>query len=335
MRSELKYVHIVKRNGQRYAYYRRDGQRQRIEGIPHSPKFLASYARIHASFEEKPKIHQGGFHQLCEEYLRSQDFLGLKDGTRQEYRLDIDKLRVVFGPMEIYEIDRSLLKEYMGSLSTRKGTANNHLRMIKKLFNYAVEVDYLKASPANGIKPYKGGTHLPWSDEEVASFMDAKDTSNEPKHVMAFALYTGQRQGDLIDMKWSHINNGRIKIVQQKTGVELWVPIHPTLQQIINIMPKDNIHVLTTATNKKWSASNLKLKFKAASRSAGIPENKVFHGLRKTATVKLIEAGCTFDEVKAITGHKTSSMVELYARGTNQERLATQAMLKLVESVKL
>lgn len=164
--------------------------------------------------------------------------------------------------------------------------------------------------------------------------MEAETTSDDLKHVMAFALYTGQRQGDLIDMKWGHIDNGRIKIVQQKTGVELWVPIHPTLQQIIRVMPKNNIHVLTTATKNKWTASNLKLKFKKASRAAGLPENKVFHGLRKTATVKLIEAGCTFDEVKAITGHKTSSMVELYARGTNQERLASQAMLKLVQSVK-
>lgn len=334
MRSNLKYVQIIKRNGKPYAYYRRSRQRQRIEGDLHSPAFLASYSRIHASFEELPPIPNGGFHDLCEEYLRSQDYLGLKEGTRQEYRLDIDKLRAVFGPMEIYEIDRSLLKEYMGSLSNKKGTANNHLRMLKKLFNFAVEVDYLKASPANGIKPYKGGTHLPWSDEEVASFMETESTHTELKQVMAFALYTDQRQGDLINMKWSHINNGRLKVIQQKTGVELWVPIHPTLQQIISAMPKNNIHVLTTSTNLKWTTSNLKLKFKTASRAAGIPEDKVFHGLRKTATVKLIEAGCTFDEVKAITGHKTSSMVELYARGTNQERLASQAMLKLVESVK-
>lgn len=146
MRSELKYVQIVKRNGRRYAYYRRNGQRQRIDGDPHSASFLASYARIHASFEEAPKLNQGGFHQLCEQYLRSQDFMALKDGTRQEYRLDIDKLRAVFGPMDLYEIDRSLLKEYMGSLSNRKGTANNHLRMLK---NSSITLSKLNASKSH------------------------------------------------------------------------------------------------------------------------------------------------------------------------------------------
>ncbi len=53
----------------------------------------------------------------------------------------------------------------------------------------------------------------------------------------------------------------------------------------------------------------------------------MFHGLRKSAVVFLLEAGCTDAEVAAITG-QSREMVEHYAREVNQRRLAASAVLK-------
>jgi integrase len=53
----------------------------------------------------------------------------------------------------------------------------------------------------------------------------------------------------------------------------------------------------------------------------------VFHGLRKSAVVTLLEAGCSDAEVAAITG-QSRQMVEHYARLVNQEHLARSAILK-------
>jgi transposase len=50
-------------------------------------------------------------------------------------------------------------------------------------------------------------------------------------------------------------------------------------------------------------------------------------GLRKSAVVFLLEAGCTDAEVAAITG-QSREMVEHYARQVNQKRLAAAAILK-------
>jgi integrase len=52
----------------------------------------------------------------------------------------------------------------------------------------------------------------------------------------------------------------------------------------------------------------------------------VFHGLRKSAVVTLLEAGCTTAMVQAITG-QSIQMVEHYARGVNQAKLADAAIL--------
>lgn len=43
----------------------------------------------------------------------------------------------------------------------------------------------------------------------------------------------------------------------------------------------------------------------------------------------LAEAGCTTDEIKAITGHTTSRMVEHYTKGADQKKRASAAILKL------
>ena len=53
----------------------------------------------------------------------------------------------------------------------------------------------------------------------------------------------------------------------------------------------------------------------------------VFHGLRKSAVVFLLEAGCTDAETAAITG-QSRDMVENYAKQVNQKRLAAAAILK-------
>jgi hypothetical protein len=53
----------------------------------------------------------------------------------------------------------------------------------------------------------------------------------------------------------------------------------------------------------------------------------VFQGLRKSAVVFLLEAGCTEAETAAITG-QSRDMVEHYAKQVNQKRFAAAAILK-------
>jgi hypothetical protein len=56
-------------------------------------------------------------------------------------------------------------------------------------------------------------------------------------------------------------------------------------------------------------------------------KERVFHGLRKSAVVFLLEAGCTDAEVAAVTG-QTRQMIEHYSRQVNQKRLASSAISK-------
>ena len=146
-----------------------------------------------------------------------------------------------------------------------------------------------------------------------------------------FALYTGQRRGDVLRMMWSDIDQGLILVRQGKTGKRLWIPIHSQLREILTDIPRNSTHILTSAIGRPWKGfgfstawqRTLGRKELMAIREAGL----VFRGLRKSAAVKLAEAGCTDAEIAAITG-QTRQMVEHYTKGVDQKRLAVAAMRK-------
>lgn len=48
------------------------------------------------------------------------------------------------------------------------------------------------------------------------------------------ARYTGQRQADVIRMSKSDIEDGGTRVIQQKTGKELWIPLHQSLKKEMN-----------------------------------------------------------------------------------------------------
>ncbi|WP_162938159.1 hypothetical protein [Kiloniella sp. EL199] len=51
--------------------------------------------------------------------------------------------------------------------------------------------------------------------------------------------------------------------------------------------------------------------------------------MRRNTNIFLLEVGCTTEETKSITGHKTDEMVKLYAKGVRQKLLAQRAMDKM------
>ena len=54
----------------------------------------------------------------------------------------------------------------------------------------------------------------------------------------------------------------------------------------------------------------------------GLKPPLTFHGLRKNATAALMEAGCTEEEARSITGHKITQMINKYSIGVRQKRMA-------------
>jgi integrase len=109
-----------------------------------------------------------------------------------------------------------------------------------------------------------------------------------------------------------HIRDNVVPVRQQKTGIELAIPIHAILQVVIRETPANHLTLLTTQTGKPFSATGFGNWFRDRCNEAGLSHCSA-HGLRKAT---------------AITGHASLSEIQRYTKAVDQKRLAISAMEK-------
>ena len=332
---DLTYVMPIKdRRGVLRFYYRRNGQRQRILGVPGSTEFMKNYERIHASFQSTGRACSapGTVAWMIEKFI-AEKLVDVSPTTQMEYRRYLDAFRDKVGQFNLSGVTRKAIVGYHNQLKASPASANACLRVLKTLFNYAVYCEEMPTNPAALVEPHKikSDGWEPWPEAALDRF--AQDSMGASRHAFYLALYTGQRRGDCLKMRWSDISDGGISLRQGKTKEQLWIPIHPTLAaeldrikadqknakvQPLFIVAKNNGTAYTDdGFGTIWQREQVRLDIR-------LP----FHGLRKNATQALFEAGCTPQEVQAITGHKTLQMVQHYGRRSNQKLMAKSAMKK-------
>ena len=123
---------------------------------------------------------------------------------------------------------------------------------------------------------------------------------------------------------------GVLTVKQQKTGVTLSIPVHPHLQAVFDATPSEQLTFLTTATGKPYGGDHFSRRFREWCDAAGLPRRCTPHGLRKAACRRLAEAGCSANEIMAISGHATMKELVRYTKAADQARLARNAMAKAV-----
>jgi integrase len=247
------------------------------------------------------------------------------------YRLVIEPLAETHGLKPVALLERRHVKQWRDARGEMPGMANMVVRVVRMLLNDAVDNEWRRDNPAQRIKLFKLGEHRAWTDEECAAFEARWPTGSMQRRAYMLAKYTGQRCGDLTRMTRAHRKDGFIRVVQQKTNTELWILELQALAAELTLN-NDHLILLTTSNGAAFSADALGHWFADAIDQAGLPEDCVLHGLRKTAARMLTEAGCSVHEIMSVTGHKSITEVERYTREASQKKLATAAILKLEQN---
>lgn len=271
---------------------------------------------------------------LMNEYFISPEYLSLSPRTKRIYQEALFRGVASINPVEeqpLLLLSRQNLLKARDGLSTTPAIANQFVTAISVLMNFAVDRGYRDDNPALRMKKLKCGEWSAWEEEELESLLQHLNTDCGPLYTtVLLAVYTAQRKGDLISLRWEDYRSGCFAIRQQKTGTTVIVPCHPVLQaHLEKIMPPSPTgHIIRNESGNPMTPSNLSKLWQRAIKKSGV-RGKTFHGLRKTAAKRLAEAGCTEREIMSITGHKTSHMVSFYTKMANQTVMARSAMQKL------
>ena len=332
MRRPPKHVQaFIDRNGKPRFYFRKPGfKRVPLPGLPWSPQFMEAYE---SALSGQPlqigasRTKPGTVSAAIIGYYSSRSFLALAPSTQRPLRGILERFRAEHGDKRIALLQRQHIIALLGS--KKRFAARHWLMAIRALMNYAIEIGLRDDNPAAAVKlpDLKTDGYHSWTEAEIAQFLAYHGPGTRARLAFTLLLHTGQRRSDVIRMGRQHIRDGIMHVRQQKTGIELAIPIHATLAAVIAEAPADHLTFLTTRTGKPFSPAGFGNWFRDRCNEAGLSHCSA-HGLRKATARRLAEAGCTMHEIAAITGHASLSEVQRYTKAADQKRLALSAMEK-------
>jgi integrase len=331
-----KYVqHWVDSDGRAHCYFRRRGfPRVRLPGPPWSPSFMAAYESALTGPRTAigaGRIKPGSVAAVVAEYFDSQQFFASKSaGTQRMRRGILERFRAAYGDRPFALLPPEWIEAVLDAKPPH--AARSWLVTLRSLCQFAVKRGWLRADPTANIKQrqIKGDGFHTWSEDEITQFETHHAIGTKPRLALALLLYTAQRRSDVVKMGRQHIRDGVLTVKQQKTGVPLEIPVHPHLQAVLDATPSEHLTFLITATGKPYGGNALSEQFRNWCDAAGLPQRCKPHGLRKAACRRLAEAGCSANEIMAISGHATMKKLVRYTKAADQARLARNALAKAV-----
>ena len=152
--------------------------------------------------------------------------------TRRFYRYGWQSIANQIMLREIVKITPGDLFTLVDAWRGKPGTHNAIVALLKRTFKWAIRNGLVSSNPAQHLCTMPTGSWHRWEESEIQQF---KQETFSPRMNLALdlALYTGQRESDILSLRFSQINlvGGTIEFEQQKTGTRLVIPIHPALKK--------------------------------------------------------------------------------------------------------
>jgi integrase len=268
------------------------------------------------------------------------------------------------GEMKIVDIKQSDIQKYFNGKVKKEDSIDDKSKLVpktlktiryllKQAFEFAMQENYLRINPSNGIK-------IPTTDikdKEISVLtLDEQEkyiqVLGATKYKLLFftALFTGMRMGELIALKWENVDLDKkiitvcesykrtkkysedgtdVNIIDKKApktkngNREINIPefLAAALKAYKDsqVSNTDNL-VFITASGQQMSDANLRRIQIALCKKADIPY-KNFHALRHTYATRLIENGSDVKTVSRLLGHADiQTTLNIYVHSTDDSK---------------
>ena len=221
------------------------------------------------------------------------------ESTLKCYRVDFEHLKPLHD-MKIKDIDRIELQKVYNNADVSQNTLKKMMQLVNMIFSYAVKSGILPISalnlnkviivPLKESKKQKSREIL--TKEEIKVLWDHKD--DDYARIALVYLYTGLRFSELQNLTPDRIHENYIEITGAKTEAgNRIVPLSDKVQKLLPIIPVP-------------SRTTFERKFRYF-----LPGHYI-HETRHTFITMLAEAGVDDRIIKAIVGHKSNDITQVY-----------------------
>lgn len=274
------------------------------------------------SAEHRNKRLERKISELCSAYLElhAKPHKNVVSYIEDERRIN-NVILPRFGMMKLSELKSVDLQALHNEFSVLPYKANRLLSLLTKMFNLAIQWEWIDSNPTRGISPYKEQPRTRWLNEQelsrlwkVLNLYETQSISN----IIKLLLLTGARSHEVLKATWDQFDLDKA----------VWTkPSHTTKQQkmehcplslsALNIIKKlnevkaDSVHLFPGKIPGK-PLQTIKKSWATIRNRANLSDVRL-HDLRHTYASHLVSSGLSLSIVGKLLGHTQASTTQRYA----------------------
>lgn len=243
-----------------------------------------------------------------------------------------------FGERPLTELTRAELLALLDGMAATPGIRRTLYVYLHHFLGWAAEREMIDANPLLGVRPPKAvaARDRVLSDDEIRGLWSADGVTAD---IAKLALLTAQRRASLIALRWDQVDvdarEWRIPSEAMKSSKPHCAPLSDSAVEIIRRRPPlGGPFVFGVGSFGQRPFKGVSQGVERLKRELGGVDWR-FHDLRRTAVTLAQRGGCRIDEIRALTQHKTSGVIGVYARHdyADEKRGVVDAIAGLVQEI--
>ena len=253
----------------------------------------------------------------------------IRKGTLAHYSLLKRQLKEYRSDLTLVEIDYSFIDDFFHYLKIEKLVGPSGIAMRRKnlitVFEFFMKKGLVDKNPVREFKKPKEKMREEFlTPDELIRFKEVDlDIGRRSfglklsRDLFLFSCYTGLRFGDVVSLKFKHLNNGRIEKKMEKTGNLVTIPIRPEAKIL---MDKHKTASMQEFVFPYRSNVSINRDLKYIAKEANIDKRVSHHTGRHSFGSILGMAGVQPFYIMKLMGHTDVRMTSRYV-GTNDDIL--------------
>jgi integrase len=261
---------------------------------------------------------EGSLAALDAIFQKHRTFTGLAPRTQDDFARNIRPAIKWAGDVRLDHIERRAILAWIEDQIATRGEANarNAGAALRRLFAFGRNQGWIEVTPADKLNlPTPARRARVWTVHERDRFIAAAAEVGHPSMGLAAMLgwCLGQRPADLRTLTWAAYDGSAVALRQGKTGARVWIPALPELRRLLDAADRSGLQIVVSEETKRpYLESAFQHEFARIRAHAGLPSDLQFRDFRRTLATALGAAGCSEDQIRSITGHKTREILTTY-----------------------
>jgi integrase len=338
-------------------YVHPDGRTQRVRQSGFDSEAAASKAEAKARLrledgisirpKREPKEVKKGpknFAEFADEFMRDYAEINNAPSTIASKKVILEKfLKPVFGKMNLDQIGTDDIDKFVGQhkrTGARANTIRNYLRVLRRILSLAVEYEVLARVPkvrrVQDDEDDRGDFKF-LTFEQAERLLAGARPEPEWWTMILLALKTGMRQGEILALRWEHVDLDRGVIHVRRSvweGTEKRpkskkprdIPISAVREALIQHQHERGPYVFCNAEGKQFTKQQCRRPLARALARAGLPHFG-WHSFRHTFASHLVMKGVPLPAIQQLLGHSVITVTMRYAKVAAEVKTDAIALL--------